>query len=30
LSAGFEKRISLFDINTVYLDTSLKGELLGH
>lgn len=30
LSAGFEKRISLFEINTVFLDTSLKGELLGH
>lgn len=25
LSAGFEKRISLFEINTVFLDTSLKG-----
>ena len=30
LSAGFEKKISLFEINNQYLDSSLKGELLGH
>lgn len=30
LSAGLEKRISLFHISTTYLDSSLKGELLGH
>lgn len=30
LAAGYERRISLFEINTAYLDTSLRGELLGH
>lgn len=30
LSAGFEKKINIFEINHKYLDTNLKGELLGH
>lgn len=30
LSAGFEKKISLFEINSQYLDSTLKGEFLGH
>ena len=30
LSAGYEKKISLFEIDTDHLDSSLRGQLLGH
>jgi WD40 repeat protein len=30
LSAGYEKKINIFEINHKYLETNLKGQLLGH
>lgn len=30
LSAGYEKKISIFEINKTFLDTNKKGELTGH
>ena len=30
LAAGFEKKINIFEINERYLDSWLRGELLGH
>lgn len=30
LSAGYEKKISIYEINKVYLDSTYKGELTGH
>ena len=30
LSAGYEKKISIYEINKIYLDSTHKGELTGH